>query len=700
MSHVRLIFLGFCLLTPLSVAGQGVAAQANDELFDMSLEQLLNIDVSVASRKEESWLAAAGTVYVFDRHTIAQFGWRDMKEILAAIPNMDIFYQWSWLPGGQRGFTGNMASTLLLIDGREVQNLLANEAFIMNNFPAHRIERVEVLMGPNSTLYGGNAAQGVINIITRLNSEQPVSEIGGLVGEVGTRQAHFLSTGMHQQLQYGISGSWFTSDLNYRNLREFVFDDSRFSRNPTLDKIRDHDLNRFRNEEQNFTLDLRLNYRQLYAGADITRTENVSGIERVAVDFATGDDSRRGYSLWFVGRHFEPADNWQGFVEFSQFREYKEKLRQKFSGQSSANNYDDLEVYTEREDIGPSYRYRLRSQFSYQQTADRDWIFGYDGWRTDIGSKVAYVATDTGIELKVPASWPIDKEQSDKHAVYAQLAQRWQLAAGAQFNVTAGLRYNRQDFTDSAWLPRVSAVYLPDANSAWKLTYGEAFRPPTIFEFDGVSDGSLASQTMDMWELNYSRGWRWHDLQFSNALAVYSMQVANFYQKIFDVDTGTWRTEVQGEQQVNGIENLLRWQGEHWQGFVGARYVEPDKTAVNGQSAVLDIPRTKLKLGISYQLAEHWHAAVFVEHFANTKTEANSLDGSNVIIETIPAWTAVNFHLLSENWAVGASHKASFGLYIENLFNRRYYHSNPRGSSPFQFIQPPRNARVQFTLSF
>ena len=74
-------------------------------------------------------------MYVVSRDEISNYGWRDLKEILASIPNMDYFYQWSWLPGGQRGFTGNMSGTLMLIDGREVQNLLANEAFIMNNFP-------------------------------------------------------------------------------------------------------------------------------------------------------------------------------------------------------------------------------------------------------------------------------------------------------------------------------------------------------------------------------------------------------------------------------------------------------------------------------------------------------------------------------------------------------------------------------------
>ncbi|MDF2178880.1 TonB-dependent receptor [Aliiglaciecola sp. CAU 1673] len=693
----------------VSLASFAAENQDPTDLFSLSFEQLLSLEVDIAARKSESWLTASGTVYVIDHEEIKRYGWRDMKEILAAIPNMDMFYQWSWLPGGQRGFTGNMAATLLLVDGRQVQNLLANEAFIMNNFPAHRIERVEILQGPNSTLYGGNAAQGVINIVTRLpqlkspvedGPAEQIAEIGGLVGEVGTWQGNMLLSGGEGLWRYGISGSWFQSDLDYDELKSFVFDDDRFSRNPTLDRVRDHDPNRFRNDEQNITLDARLAYDQYYLGVDLTRTENVSGIERVAVDFITGDDSKRGFSLVYAGRHFQPSEYLTGFAEVSYFNEYKEKLRQKVSGLANANSYDDLFVFSEREDIGPSERYRFRTQFQYQSDPSADWIVGYDYWHTDIGSKIAYVDIGTGIEKRIPSSWPVDKEKSDKHALYAQYAKRWSLEDGATFNLTAGLRYNQQDYTDSAWLPRISLVYGPDDRSAWKLTYGEAFRPPTIFEFDGVEDTELDSQTVQMWELNHSRAWHWQHLKFTNVTALYQMKVENFYRKVFDTQTGRWLTEVEGEQEVHGIENLLRLQNERWQGFWGLRYVSPDESQVGDEMAVLDIPRSKIKLGISYEFNEHWQLSAFIDHWAKTYTQANSLSGTSQIIETIPAWTTVNLNLNSINWQLGGGQRLDIGFYVENLLDKTYYHSNPRGSSPFQFIQAPRNVRVQFSLNF
>ena len=672
----------------------------NDELYDVPLEQLLKLSVSVATKTNEPWLASSGTVYVIQRDEIQRYGWRDMKEILAAIPNMDMFYQWSWLPGGQRGFTGNMAGTLLLIDGREVQNLLANEAFIMNNFPAHRIERVEVLQGPNSTLFGGNAAQGVINIITRLSAEQEAAEIGGLVGENNTRQVHTLLNQQHEDFKLGLSASYFKSDLDDQHLKDFVFDDERFSRDPELNAIRSHDHSRFENGEENLTVDGKVSKGSLYAGTHLTRTENTSGIERVAFDFGQGDNSKRGYTLIYLGRSFAPTDHLQGFIEYSYFREYKEKDRLNAENADTAQSFEELVLYTEREDIGPSNRNRLRSQWQYEGNKDQNWVFGYDGWRTDIGSKVRYQATDEGIQKVVPESWPVDKEKSDMQAVYTQYSKQWSLQDNRSLKLTTGIRYNHQDFTDDAWLPRISLVWKSADESYWKFTYGEAFRPPTIFEFDGVEDDSIKSQTIKMFEINHSRAWHWQAINWVNISAIYRMKAENFYQKIFDVDLGIWRTDVSGEHTVRGFENILKWEANQWHGFLGFRYAEPDETDVNGFSEALDIPKTKIKLGLGYQFDDHWQMSFFVDHWAKSFTEANTVDGSGTMIETIPSWQTVNMHLSSTKWRLTEQAFLDVGFYVENLFNETYYHSNARGSNPYQFVQAPRQLRLQFNVYY
>src|SRR4051812_47574337 len=162
MPRVTRVGLFICCLAEMILAQPGVIGPIFRE---SSFEDLAR--VVVASKNEEDILEAPGTVYVITDKDIERYGWREMREVLAAIPNMDLTWGWGWASGGQRGFRQNFAGTLLMIDGREVQNLLADEA-MMQNFPVHRIKRVEVLQGPGSTLYGSNANEGVINIVTKV----------------------------------------------------------------------------------------------------------------------------------------------------------------------------------------------------------------------------------------------------------------------------------------------------------------------------------------------------------------------------------------------------------------------------------------------------------------------------------------------------------------------------------------------------
>ncbi|WP_164518190.1 TonB-dependent receptor plug domain-containing protein [Pseudoalteromonas rubra] len=678
--------LFICVISHTSLA----QAEEGDALFAMSFEELLAQDVTVAARKSESWLASSGTVYVVSRSDIERYGWRDLKEILASVPNMDYFYQWSWLPGGQRGFTGNMSGTLMLIDGREVQNLLANEAFIMNNFPSARIERVEILQGPNSTLYGGNATQGVINVITRLDTG--VNEVTVLGGEVGTHHGHGLFHYQQGEVELAVSASYFASDQDYREIREFLVDDQAFSRN-SKDALRNHNPDDFRNREKNVTLDSRLSTPWFYLGNNLTRTTNVSGIEAVAFDYITGDDAYRGYSSYYLGKDMQPSANWSGNIELSYFREYKEKYRLSVDNPEQATRYEDLALYTEREDIGPSDRIRLNTQWHYQAGSDQDWILGYDGWRTEIGRKVKYRQTAEGVKLVTPDSWPTDKERSDKHAVFGQYSKLWRFGERT-LKVNAGLRYHRQDYTNASWLPRVSMVYQPSADQAFKLTYGKAFRPPTIFEFDLVVDDEIESQTMQMYEFNWSSKFRWRGVEFANISALYSMQAKNFYQKVQDPNTQIWRTVVAGEHRVSGWENQLRWHAQRWHGQLALRYISPDKTQVAGRSVVLDVPRYKVKLGLGYTLGKHWQIAAFVDHWDETLTEANRFEQSGTEVVTIPAWTTFNANL---TYTRGNS---TLGVYIENLFDKTYYHGNARGVSPVKYIQAPRNLRLSWSYRF
>ncbi|HPQ20192.1 MAG TPA: TonB-dependent receptor plug domain-containing protein, partial [bacterium] len=124
--------------------------------------------VVTASKRAQKITEAPATIYVITDKEIEQYGFVDLKDVLKLIPGMiveDLSY--GQLYGGQRGFNGVFQKTLIMINGREVNNILANEAFIGPQFPLHNVKRIEVVAGPGSALYGANAFAGVINIITK-----------------------------------------------------------------------------------------------------------------------------------------------------------------------------------------------------------------------------------------------------------------------------------------------------------------------------------------------------------------------------------------------------------------------------------------------------------------------------------------------------------------------------------------------------
>lgn len=696
-------------MTVLLVPGVAAASAGDVDPFDMSLEELLEVTISIAALTEQRSIDAPGTVYLVTRDDILRYGWRDLKEILAAIPNMDYFWHWHWLPGGQRGFTGNFAGTLLLIDGREVQNLLANETFIMNDFPSHKIERVEVLQGPNSTLYGGNAAQGVINVITRIDGDSaPFSDAELLLGEAGTRQVVVNHKQTAGALSVGFSASYFSSDQDYRELREFAVDTARFSRDPARDALRNLDPDHFENRETNRTFNGRVRLGGWYGGLNYRGFTSQKGFEKARTDFGGGDYAERAYTQWFAGYAFAFGNGVEGFVEAIHLREDNRKWAQ-INLNRAARRYDEVQSAIEYSEILPSTRLSLKSHWNYRFDAARTLIWGYEGWRQQMGDSVVLRDRDgDGVfAFERTAGWAADKSDTDVDAVFAQYSQLWAWSDARSLSLVGGLRYHRQSYTNSALLPRIGLVYKPDRDQAFKLTYGKAFRPPTSLEFEGTSDDRIESQEMLMWELNHSLQRPFAGGLLSHSVALYEMAARNFYERIFTPGAsgsiGVWRTQVSGEHRVRGIEELLQWQGGDWHGSASLRWIEPDEETHAGTAFVADVPRLKLKAGVAYRgFADDGRGpsiGLFVDHWGKVFTLSNNLDNSAKEILEVPAWTTLSLNAGFGPYEVGSA-TVNWSLYIENLTDQRYYHANARGTSPIQFLQAPRNLRLQLTLSF
>lgn len=152
----------------------GEAGQDAPDITAMSVEDLMNIQVTSVSKRTQRLADAAAAVFVITQDDIARSGARNIPETLRMVPGIEVarIDENKWAIGS-RGFNGRFADKLLvLIDGRSVYTpLFSGVYWDVQDVPLEDVERIEVIRGPGATLWGANAVDGVINIITKSAKE-------------------------------------------------------------------------------------------------------------------------------------------------------------------------------------------------------------------------------------------------------------------------------------------------------------------------------------------------------------------------------------------------------------------------------------------------------------------------------------------------------------------------------------------------
>lgn len=157
-------------LTDASPSALSGNLPATAELSQMSLEQLMNVQVTSVSRRPQNLIQAAAAIQVITGDDIRRSAATSLPEALRLADNLEVAqinaHDWAI---SARGFNADLANKLLvLIDGRVVYTpLYGGVLWNVQDYPLSDIERIEVISGPGGTLWGANAVNGVINIITK-----------------------------------------------------------------------------------------------------------------------------------------------------------------------------------------------------------------------------------------------------------------------------------------------------------------------------------------------------------------------------------------------------------------------------------------------------------------------------------------------------------------------------------------------------
>ncbi len=175
----------------IALLAQSLVANSKD-LVELSLEELANIQITSVSKRSESINDAAASIFVITNNDIQRSGVSSLPEALRLAPNLQVAQDSARNYAiTARGFNSVFNNKLLvLIDGRTVYSPLFSGVFWdAQDVVLEDIDRIEVISGAGATLWGANAVNGVINIITKSASQTQ----GGLVSLSGSGEESYLS---------------------------------------------------------------------------------------------------------------------------------------------------------------------------------------------------------------------------------------------------------------------------------------------------------------------------------------------------------------------------------------------------------------------------------------------------------------------------------------------------------------------------
>ncbi len=533
------------LLTAASVWAQSVPGSFTD-FEELSLESLLNIKIEVAAKSAQTAAEAPSIVSVITRQEIELYGARDLADILSWIPGFEMGIDVESLIGiGFRGIWFHEGKGLLQINDMPLNDRSYGNTNLIGTIPAEMIERVEVLRGPGSALYGGFAEVSVVHIITKKEWQSDGIRLNGRLGSVDGEAAQALNVGFKS----GSDKLRLSGDIGYssRPLSARTYTDFLGGSMPTGN---DNSFRRWRHISLNGQ-----------AGNLTVR------YFRDAQEFNTQD----GYVGIFPRVNDLPSEEGYHYTESAALN-YAVKISPRLTVTPMLEYIDGNNIFVPTYpgiNSGGAYvnsamsnrRYRGEMTITYQPGEKGELRIG-GGY---IRNEVENTLLDGSPGLYGHSAADTVHHRSDESVyAYGQYLHHF-----GTLRATVGGRYEQTDFGD-AFAPRVGLTH---ARGRWnaKLLYGQAFRIPALWQAYSLYltySGDLKPEKTATLEAELG-------CQISSSLAARL--------NIFDIAITDPIVYIgsaiayynYGEMHSYGFEGELRWQRGGWGGFVNMSYAKP-----------------------------------------------------------------------------------------------------------------------------
>lgn len=650
----------FCALLLLASTAFGeTSPNAPRDLTELPLEALMQIevpDVYSASKFEQKATAAPSSTSVITADEIKRYGCRTLADVLASVQGFYVTHDRNYDFLGTRGVNlGDFNSRfLLLVNGHRVNSDLNDGALIDTAFilDVDLIERVEVIRGPGSVLYGNNAFFGVINVITRQGKQVGGGEVSGAYGSFNASSGRVtIGNQFTNGLQFLLSGTFFES-AGPENLYYQEFN-TPSQNNGVAHRLDDDGFGSFFGSVsfKDFTLEgAYINREKGNPTAQYFTTFNHPGLRTV--------DERSYGTLKYAHKFQDDLD-------------------------VSAN------IYYDRSDFQIGYPV---SPLFFEERQAGEWAGGEVQvnkkiWDRHIITVGAEYRDDFNQTRRVfdPSSGGVFTDVHSQRQNYGVFAQG-DFAVLTNLHVNAGVRFDQYGHFDPAWNPRVAVIYNPFAQSTFKFIYGTAFRDPNFLELSDPRFQNIQPEKITSFEGVYEQGIG-KNLRSS---------VSAFYNRLddlIDFQNGSFTNFNAG---TLGTELALEGR---WQNNFRARlsYTLQHTETRDTAAGLLNSPMHLVKLNVSAPLyQDKIFAGLEFQYTSQSHTVFTDAGGNTLMGADAAGYPVVNFTVFSQNLVKNLD--ASVSIY--NLFNNKYDQPATRFHQQSVIEQDGTTFRVKLTYRF
>lgn len=696
-------------LMMLFVLGSSMNAFAqNNDVLDENF--VLDEMVVSATRSEKKLLDTAASVSVITDKDLDKMHINNLDEAFVKIPGVYV--------GRLSGIGSTTSQTVMrgvnaansvavLVDGVQVNDSY-NGSVTWSAIPVDMVKRVEVLRGPASVLYGGNALAGVINIITK----------------------DVDKTSVNLKLSYGSN--------NTQNHSLYVA-------GKASDKL-DFNVNYEKKKTDGYITDPVLSSKAVF-GAETTTTN--TGAKRwiignkgkrqwdentVGVGFKYHFDESKSLALDFTKNEYEysysaPTSYFGDDIikkAGTYFSTPGEKASNKYNmtyndsengwkavvGYSDQYKQHDTSISKATDSSKPNTRFSFDLQKNQTISANNNAVFGLNYRKDEMDATVYKLADKFNSDSKIA----VDSMASGTNKSFSayvmdehKFSDRWTATAGLRYdkwstdgrillpNKTEAINYDESTYDN--WSPSLSVMYKPEADSSVYLSWGKAFEAPSLYRMYSssyssnvynIANPNLKPQKAETFELGYKK-----DLNNKSAIgvSVYDTKYKGLlYKNSLGVVDGMNATCYQnaGEAEAKGFELELNHKfDDKWSAFLNYTYQNPvikkALKATEKNKYVTAIPKEVFRAGVTYS-DDKWSGMLTGEYISKRFSKTDNSDTVNGVYGSYDPYFIMNMDIsysFNKNYTLTAS--------VNNILDRDFFN---------YYYQPGRTYSVELNYRF